>query len=77
MTLAIPTHQLDLPCPHRWLLESSGYEVAGKCAYCGMAREFLGSWDEDRQQAKKYGRNYQTLRGAAKKSAERRHLDAR
>ena len=73
MTLATPQlHQAELPCPHRWLLGAPGRAVSGTCTYCGLEREFLGSWDEDKQQAKRYGRNYQTLRGAAKASAEQR-----
>ena len=73
MTLATPeASQMGLPCPHRWLLGAPGLAVAATCAYCGDERSFMGSWDEERQQAKRYGRNYQTLRGAAKKSNAQR-----
>jgi hypothetical protein len=66
MTLAIPQAQIGLPCPHRWLLGDSGAVVSAKCAYCELERSFLGSWDEEREQSRRYGP--QVLRGAAKRS---------
>lgn len=73
MTLAIPhANQMGLPCPHRWLLGDSGRSVPGVCSFCGIERSFMGSWDEDLQQSRKYGAQHQTLRGAAKRSNARR-----
>lgn len=72
MTLAVAPDQLSFPCAHHWLLGPVARIVLGRCLFCGVEREFIGSWDEDEQQGKRYGRNYQTLRGAAKASAKRR-----
>ena len=66
-----------MTCTHHWVLtDPNSHLVSGVCKHCGAAREFLGSWDEMEQQGKRYGRNYATLRGAAKQSAEKRALIA-